>query len=182
MKNKEYKKAKWVQQHKHQREKIREYAKDILESPNFIKSDRHMQHGDISVKTHSEQVALCALRLSDKLPFHFEERELVRGALLHDYFQYDWHNKEVNLKSILRFYKMHGFTHPSTALKNASREFRLSKREKDIIKKHMWPLTVVPPMCREAWVVTAADKYCSLLETLHLQKYGKKKHGRYISI
>lgn len=34
----------------------------------------------------------------------------------------------------------------------------------------MWPLTVVPPLCREAWVVSMADKYCSLLETLHVRK------------
>ena len=34
----------------------------------------------------------------------------------------------------------------------------------------MWPLTVIPPMCREAWIVTTADKYCSLLETLYIQR------------
>lgn len=182
MKNKNYEKRKKVQQIKKHRETIKNYAKDILESPNFIASDRNKQHGVVSVKTHSEQVALTALRLANKLPFHFEEKDLVRGALLHDYFLYDWHNKKVDLLSILQFYKMHGFTHPTTALANASKEFHLSNREKDIIKKHMWPLTVVPPMCREAWVVTAADKYCSLLETLHLQKYGKRRHERYISI
>jgi len=34
----------------------------------------------------------------------------------------------------------------------------------------MWPLTVIPPMCREAWIVTTADKYCSLMETFHFHK------------
>ena len=38
----------------------------------------------------------------------------------------------------------------------------------------MWPLTVIPPMCREAWVVTMADKYSSLLETIKV----RKGHGR----
>ena len=56
------------------------------------------------------------------------------------------------------------------ASKNARKEYHLTRREEDIIKKHMWPLTVVPPLCREAWVVTAADKYCSLLETLKIRK------------
>ena len=48
----------------------------------------------------------------------------------------------------------------------------LSKyREKDIIKKHMWPLTIsAVPMCREAWIVTMADKWCSLMETFHVHK------------
>lgn len=153
---------------------IKIHGRDILESPNFKASDKHFQHGTISVKTHSEQVALSALKIARKLPIKFCEKDLVRGALLHDYFQYDWHHKKVDISSILRFYEMHGFTHPKTALKNAEKEFHLSHREKDIIQKHMWPLTVVPPMCREAWVVTCADKYCSLLETMHIQNYGKK--------
>ena len=55
-------------------------------------------------------------------------------------------------------------------LKNASKEYDLTDREKDIIKKHMWPLTVVPPLCREAWLVTAADKYVSTIETLAMRK------------
>ena len=93
------------------------------------------------------------------------ERDLIRGALLHDYFLYDWHNKDREDYQIL-----HGFYHPGIALKNASKEYNLTPREKDIIKKHMWPLTVSPPRCREAWIVTTADKYCSLLETLRLRK------------
>ena len=90
---------------------------------------------------------------------------MVRGALLHDYFLYDWHDK-----SRENYQRLHGFYHPGIALRNASMEYELTLREKDIIKKHMWPLTVVPPLCREAWIVTTADKYCSLLETLKLHR------------
>ena len=43
----------------------------------------------------------------------------------------------------------------------------LTDRQRDIIGKHMWPLTLRPPACREAWIVTMADKYCSLMETIH---------------
>jgi uncharacterized protein len=54
------------------------------------------------------------------------------------------------------------------------KEYRLTDREQEIIKKHMWPLTIVPPTCREAWIVSMADKWCSTLETIHLQKgHGK---------
>lgn len=74
---------------------------------------------------------------------------------------------------------MHGFSHPRTALKNAGREYRLSPREQDIIKKHMWPLTIVPPLCREAWIVTAADKYCSFLETVEPRLKAVKHLGRH---
>ncbi len=55
-------------------------------------------------------------------------------------------------------------------MRNAIRDYELTELEKDIIKKHMWPLTVVPPGCREAWIVTMADKWCSLLETIHMHR------------
>jgi len=112
-------------------------------------------------------VAKCSLYLSEKLAalhIRCNRRELIRGALLHDYFLYDWHDKEH-----VQIHNLHGFYHPGIALKNASAEYRLTPRERDIIKKHMWPLTMVPPMCREAWIVTVADKWCSTLETLRLR-------------
>ena len=148
---------------------ILKYGNDILHSPGFIDSGKSVQHGNMSVRQHSIDVAKCSLQISRKLPFHFKEKDLVRGALLHDYFLYDWHNKKVRLRDIREFYKLHGFSHPVTALKNAKKEFELTKREEDIIRKHMWPLTIKPPACREAWVVTLADKYCSLLETFRLR-------------
>lgn len=157
--------------------KIKDYGQDILKAEGFQKSQNSIQHGDVSVREHSICVASCALAISRRLPIRFEERELVRGALLHDYFLYDWHDKKVGLQEILRFHEMHGFTHPGIALENAKAEFTLSKREEDIIKKHMWPLTIIPPACREAWVVTVADKYCSLLETLRIYQ-SKSKSGR----
>lgn len=148
------------------RSDMRRYAGDILKSSNFISSSQHIQHGDISVMKHSMKVAYVSMWMNRKFGIKCKEKELTRGALLHDYFLYDWHNRERE-----NFKPLHGFHHAKTALKNASREYELTEREKDIIKKHMWPLTIVPPMCREAWVVTAADKVVSTLETL---KIGKK--------
>ncbi|MCR5339346.1 MAG: HD domain-containing protein [Lachnospiraceae bacterium] len=147
---------------------LRKHGEDILRSEGFRRSAGHMQHGDVSVMKHSIRVAKTAIDLSHKLGIQVSERDLVRGALLHDYFGYDWHGKKVGLYEIIHFYKMHGFTHPGTALKNAERDFDLNNRQRDIIKKHMWPLTIKPPACREAWIVTMADKYCSLMETLRI--------------
>lgn len=150
------------------RARIEQYASDILESHNFRKTEQYMQHGSISVKRHCLSVAECSIMIEDRLKclgFRCQEREMVRGALLHDYFLYDWHDKYSHEK-------LHGFHHPHVALVNASREYQLSARERDIIEKHMWPLTMRPPRCREAWIVTAADKYCSLKETLFCR--GKK--------
>ena len=110
-------------------------------------------------------VAKYALAFSDKLHIRCNRRDLIRGALLHDYFLYDWHDNEHKQP-----YKLHGFYHPGIALKNASEEYELTDREKEIIKKHMWPLTVIPPTCREAWIVSCADKWCSLMETFHVHR------------
>lgn len=83
-----------------------------------------------------------------------------------NYFLYDWHTPDH-----ISPHKLHGFYHPGRALHNAQKEYHLTPREKDIIKKHMWPLTIsAVPMCREAWIVTMADKWCSLMETFHVHK------------
>lgn len=144
---------------------IRENAPDILMSENFRGTRQHIQHGNMTVNDHVMNVARYSLWLSERLHIRCNRRALVRGALLHDYFLYDWHKPDPDNP-----HKLHGFYHPGKALQNASREYQLTKQEREIIKKHMWPLTVVPPTCREAWIVTAADKWCSLMETLHMHK------------
>lgn len=35
-----------------------------------------------------------------------------------------------------------------------------------MIARHMFPLTPIPPGCREAWLVCLADKWCAMKETL----------------
>lgn len=144
---------------------LKENASDILHSENFQKTRYHIQHGTMPVYRHCLDVAKQSIQINKALGLGCSERDLIRGALLHDYFLYDWHDKNRE-----NYQKLHGFYHPGIALKNARKEYHLTRREEDIIKKHMWPLTVVPPLCREAWVVTAADKYCSLLETLKIRK------------
>lgn len=144
---------------------LKQHASDILQSENFQSTRNYIQHGTIPVHSHCIDVARKSIALNRLLHIHCNERELIRGALLHDYFLYDWHDKN---RENYQFF--HGFYHPGIALRNASREYCLTPREKDIIKKHMWPLTVSPPRCREAWIVTTADKYCSTLETLRLRK------------
>lgn len=144
---------------------IREMAPDILRSRNFNRMKEYVQHGDVTVNAHVLSVARCSIALSEYLHIRCSRRELIRGALLHDYFLYDWHITDKENP-----HKLHGFYHPGTALRNASREYPLTLREENIIRRHMWPLTVVPPACREAWIVTAADKWCSLMETLYIYR------------
>lgn len=171
---------KWKQNYIKQRNLYREIQKnasDIIQSKNFNRTKFHVQHGDMTVNSHCMNVAKYSLAISDKLAkigISCKRNELVRGALLHDYFLYDWHkHRHVGITNL------HGFRHPQRALENAEKEYNLTPRERDIIVKHMWPLTVLPPTCREAWIVTTADKWCSLLETFRILKgHGAKRKDK----
>ena len=133
------------------------YGADVLDSDGYQSCANYVQHGDTSVRQHTISVALMATKLARKTHLKYDYQSLVRGALLHDYFLYDWHDKNHP--------KLHGFNHASIALHNAAEEYAISPTEADIIKKHMWPLNLALPRYRESVVVTIADKICSVKET-----------------
>lgn len=140
-----------------------------LGDERLLQMKQFIQHGDVSTYDHCLLVAYYSFLWMRKLHIRCSEDELIRGALLHDYYLYDWHEKE-------KWHRMHGFRHPGFALSNAQRDFELSEKEKEIIRKHMWPLTIIPPTCREAWIVNSADTFISLMETITSRKhFGKMK-------
>ena len=142
-----------------ERQLLRTLIADLDRTGRLALARAAIQHGSTTVFAHCVKVACFSLFLANKLHIPVNTHALLRGALLHDYFLYDWHEKNAG-------HRFHGFTHPATALKNAQEDFMLTPVEKDIIARHMFPLCPIPPRCREAWLVCAADKYCSLLETL----------------
>lgn len=139
------------------RKLIRLYGRDILQSPNMQLTRNYIQHGNTSVFEHCLRVTLLSLMLARWLGVEVDERAMIRGALLHDYFLYDWHTKDNG-------HKLHGFTHAQTALSNAERDFDLTQTERSIIRTHMFPLNITPPQCREALIVCIADKLCAIGE------------------
>lgn len=130
---------------------------ETCRNSKILESKQYIQHGKTSVLRHSVSVAYVSYRLALLFEIPVNEREMIRGALLHDYFLYDWHIKDSQ-------HRLHGFTHPYTALKNASRELMLTDIEKDIIIKHMFPLTPFPPRYMESMLVCIADKICAVFE------------------
>ena len=84
--------------------------------------------------------------------------------MLHDYYQY-------NIKEEGFSAYRHGTSHPLTAMKKAQEDFDLTDKELNIIRGHMWPLTLVhPPKSKEALLVCLADKYCAANEMVLLRK------------
>lgn len=131
----------------------------LCEQGRLLEEQNAMQHGSTSVYEHSVNVAYKSLLLAENFRLPVDKQSLVRGALLHDYFLYDWHENDAS-------HRLHGFRHPGTALRNATRDYALNQREKNTIARHMFPLTPIPPQCREAWLVCLADKWCAMEETL----------------
>lgn len=132
---------------------------EIADSARVPQMRASVQHGRVSTWTHCVRVARASLCMARALRMPVHERELVRAALLHDYFLYDWHAPDHPAH--------HATMHPLYALKNAREDFDLTPREENIIASHMWPLPPTRvPASREAALVCLADKWCSLVETL----------------
>ncbi len=136
------------------------HAADILRSPGMDVERRCIQHGDTTVFQHSVAVTLRCVAIAQALAVPVSERDLVRGALLHDYFLYDWHVPDPS-------HRLHGFRHPFFARMNAERDFGLTPIQRDMVVHHMFPLVPAPPHCREAWILTLADKCVASHETAH---------------
>ena len=141
------------------------YGKDILESDLFLRERDYIQHGDTTTYTHSLCVTYISVALAIKKKKKVDMRSLIRGALLHDYFLYDWHEKN-------EFHRLHGYTHAKRSMENAIRDFDLNEKEAGIIYSHMFPLNLTHlPKSKEARIVCLADKICAGYETLSLLDY-----------
>ena len=133
-------------------------VRDILETPVVGEMRNYIQHGTTSCLEHSVNVSyLSYLFCRDH---GMNARAAARGGLLHDLFLYDWHFYRRQKGELL-----HGFEHPRKALENAEKAFSLTDVERDIILRHMWPLTIVPPKYPESYVIVMYDKSCSTMET-----------------
>ena len=143
-----------------------EYINGFENHSEILEMDKYIQHSDISTLRHCIHVSYLTFLICRKFGFiGFNTREAVRGALVHDMFLYDWHENSP--------FTFHGFKHPRIALANANRAFgNLSTLEADIILNHMWPLTIYRlPKHKEAYVVSLADKICTVMEVMKIRSF-----------
>lgn len=132
-----------------------ECIRDIVSHPAVLEMKKYYQHCDTDCYEH------C-----------LDARSAARGGMLHDLFLYDWreHSKKTGDR-------LHAITHPITAYRNACKYFHLNKVEKEVITKHMWPVSVIPPRYPETYVICLTDKYCGSREIM--DHYAKVLQNKY---
>ena len=143
--------------------KEEDIKKTIVEYANneyILKMKQCKQHKHTSTYNHSISVAIMSYSISDFFNMKPEEKNnVVVGAMLHDFSLYDWR------KSKKKY--LHLWRHTKMAVKNAETIFGINEKQKNIIESHMFPITLLhPPKYACAWIVSLADKICTVKELI----------------
>lgn len=135
-------------------------AAPLLRDARVRRMKQFPHHRNLTCYDHSLAVAYYSMVWSARLGLCRDRRSLIRGALLHDYFLYDWHVPG-------SCEGLHGFSHAACALQNAAADFPLNRLEREIIRRHMFPLNLMrPPRHMETAMVCVVDKVCAVYEGL----------------
>ena len=141
--------------------------KDITRTEEFGRLREHRLHVNGTVYGHSVKVAYLCYKHHKQFGGKMDIKELVTGALLHDYYLYDLHGDG-------KKHKLHWFRHPKAALDNALERYpTLTRSQRDMIKHHMFPLTPIPPSTRAGWIICLYDKVAAISD-----RFGKTKHKK----
>lgn len=144
-----------------------QYGNDILLSEEFQSAFRQTHHKCMTVAEHSLGVAIVCLYIClilQRMNISVRMRSLTIAALCHDLGIMGRHEKYRN--DLECFGK-----HPEDSLE-VIRNMISADEYNDVIensvRRHMWPLTPVPPKYQEGVILTAADKISAVMERLGL--------------
>ncbi len=151
------------------------YVEEILLSDEFQKRKLFPHHHNLSVWDHSILVSFKSFVVAKY--FGASPRICAIAGLLHDFYTQAWlysdellkiddgkYLSEFKIKKPL--FKMHGFVHGNDAALNVLEYFPQFNADRIInsIKRHMFPLTIIPPKYREGYIITCVDKLNSVRE------------------
>ena len=164
---------------KHMKDKLRNKSainkefynliRDIVSSEEYRTMKNNQHHVKSNVYNHSVKVAYLCYKHHKRFGTKIDLQEFIRGALLHEYYLYDWHDRKPE-------HRYHGFMHPKRALKNALQKYPdLTEMEKDMIVRHMFPLTVIPPKTKAGWIICFYDKVAAISDYLGKNRWKLKK-------
>ena len=155
---------------------MKEYMKDLMENDKefqeiinplitnetVLQMKNFRQHYETTCFDHCYTAAYYCYLICKK--YNLDYKSAARAAMLHDLFLYDWRKRQPDRKGL------HAFTHGKIACENACKLFDLNEKEKDMIIKHMWPVTVEFPKSLEGFILTFVDKHCAMSETFEVLK------------
>ena len=141
---------------------------DLLHNETVLEMKNFRQHYETSCFDHCLEASYYCYKICKK--FNLDYVSSARAAMVHDLFLYDWRERQPDRKGL------HAFTHGKTSYENASKIMEINDLQKDMIVKHMWPLTIKLPRYRETYILTLVDKYCALSESYYeiKSKHSKK--------
>ena len=149
--------------------------KEILHNQEFQKRKLFPHHKDLSVWTHSILVSYNSF-IAAKY-FNADDKICAIAGLLHDFYPWSWIENDIikeldsgyymnyrNTKH--KFFKQHGFIHGKAASENYIKYFPELENKKitNAIRRHMFPLTIIPPRYKEGFIVSTIDKINSVHE------------------
>lgn len=143
-----------------EKEKIAEFyyiINPIIKTEEFKKRKKYKHHEE-SVFIHSINVAWKTYKTTKFLRLDYKKATI--GAALHDFYLEDWQKNKIKKP----LFKKHGFSHAKKAAENAKKHYPnlVDKKVENIIKRHMFPLNIIPPFYIESWIVSIIDKLVSL--------------------
>ena len=157
-----------------QKQRLEDLYQTFLNDEKILRMKNISMHRGSNCYEHSFKVAKKAIKKAINTKDVNLEVVLL-GAILHDYYLYDWRSDRSKLKK-------HGHNHPGIAIENAVRDFNISEDVKKVIKTHMWPINIKQfPNTKEAKIVSLADKAVTIGESLSSKSYKKKKREKYLS-
>lgn len=74
-----------------EREQLYAIVEKYDHHPDVQRMREYIQHGSVTTYQHCKNVALVSFWLNRRLHLHADETSLAVGALLHDFYLYDWH-------------------------------------------------------------------------------------------
>ena len=146
-------------------------SKSFLRHLDFQKLHSYTQHINTTRLIHSINVSYLSWMIAKKLGA--DERAAARAGLLHDFCPYDF-SEETPTGERQVFY------HPKAAAENSSRHFEISRKEREAILTHMFPLGPVPTN-REGWIISFADKICAVMEVCNVA-IALARHNRVVVV
>ena len=144
---------------------------DLLANEKLKRLDKFTQHYKCTRLKHSINVSYYSFYIAKLLRLDYHSA--AKAGLLHDLYFHERAGFKENMKMLRQ--------HPKDALKNALEICDLTPKERDIIVRHMWLLTLRPPKYKEGYIVSFVDKYCAAKEffsSVFFRNFKRKSYAK----